>query len=81
MGVILLFFHTIGLEFLVAGAHVSRDRFVFGFGFGAFQGDDFSWHDINSYLVIFISVSADPVTVVLFAPAPSMVPRFPSLFR
>jgi len=81
MGVILLFFHSFGLELLVAGAHVPRDRFVFGLGFGAFEDDNISGHDVCSYLVVFVSVSAAPAKAVLFDPAPSMVPRLPNLFR
>jgi len=42
MGIVLLFFHSFSLELLVAGTHVPRDRFVFGLGFGAFEGDNFS---------------------------------------
>ncbi len=81
MWVIFFLFHPFSLEFLIAGAHIPRDGFVFGFGFGAFEDDNFSGHGVCSYLVVFVSVSADPAKAVLFDPAPSMVPRLPNLFR
>ena len=81
MWVVFFLFDPLSLELLVPCAHVSRDGFVFGFGFGTFEDDNFSRHNFSSYLVAFVSVSADPAKVVLFDPAPSMVPRLPSLFR
>jgi len=46
MRVVLLFFHSLGLEFFVAGGHISGDRLAFSLGLGAFEGDDFAWHNL-----------------------------------
>ena len=78
MWIVFLFLYPFGLEFLVTRAHVPRDRFVFGFRFGAFKSDNFSCHNVLAYLGGFVSVSADSATTVFLEPAPSMVPRLPS---
>ena len=81
VGVVFLFLNSLGLELLVAGAHVAGDWFAFRLGFGAFENDNFAWHDGLNYLMDLAPESADSETVVLLAPAPSMVPRLPSLLR
>ena len=46
MGVVFLFFHSLGLEFFVAGGHIAGDRLAFSLGFSAFEGDDFACHNL-----------------------------------
>ena len=81
IGVVLFFLNTLGLELFVASAHVAGDRFAFRFGFSTFENDNFAWHDGLNYLVDLASETEDSEIVVLLAPAPSMVPRLPSLLR
>lgn len=81
IGVVLFFLNTLGLELFVASAHVAGDRFAFRFGFSTFEYDNFAWHDGLNYLVDLAPETEDSEIVVLLAPAPSMVPRLPSLLR
>ena len=46
MGIVFLFFHSLGLLFFVAGGHVAGDRLAFSLRLGAFDGDDFACHNL-----------------------------------
>ncbi len=78
--VVLLFFYTFSLKFFISCAHVPRDWLPFGSRFSAFKCDNFAWHGYIGYLEPLFSLSADSETTVLLEPAPSIVPRLPSLF-
>jgi hypothetical protein len=45
--IVLLLFNTIRLLALVARAHVTGYRFALCAGFGAFQNDVLSWHNLS----------------------------------
>ena len=53
MGVVFLFLHALGLEFLVARAHIARGGFTLFSCLGAFESDDFAWHCLCFPLLLF----------------------------
>ena len=53
MGVVFLFLHAPGLEFLIARAHIARGRFALFSCLGAFECDDFAWHRLSFPLLFF----------------------------
>ena len=53
MGVVFLFLHALGLEFLIARAHIARGRFTLFSCLGAFESDDFAWHCLSFPLLLF----------------------------
>ena len=80
-GVVFHLLHALGLKFLVSGAHVARGRLVFLARFGAFQRDDFAGHSGLVLYLDFLGSESTSGTAALLAPAPSIVPRLPSLRR
>ena len=45
--IVLLLFHTLCLQLFVTAGHITGDWFAFRSGFGAFEGDVFSWHGLK----------------------------------
>src|SRR5262249_46664733 len=64
------------LQLLVTRGGVTGRRFTFLAGLGAFDGDDFAWHDY-SFSLVFSSGSSSSASTSA-TPTESTVPRAPS---
>src|ERR1017187_7036787 len=69
-------FQLFRLQLFVPGGGVARRRFAFLARLGAFDGDDFAWHDYSFSFTFSSGSSASSSTSV--TPMESTVPSWPS---